>query len=216
MLTIEPGLLGLDQPPRHRLRHEIGRAHVEREHEVEVLELDVDERGRAVGAGVVDQDVERRLRGDGDLRRLDVAHVERERVRALPARADRCGGVLDFVGRCAPRASRARRRRPARRRRQARCRGRRRSPARACRRGGTRGSRVRSMRRHGFTPRAIAICSLPRLRGRVGGGGELALEFAACPLPVPPRACGGGDAAARARRAPPVERPMHAHSAAWA
>ncbi len=59
------------------------------EHEIEILDLHVDKWRRPVGAGIVDQDVERRLRSDGFLHRLDVAHVERERVRLLPARADR-------------------------------------------------------------------------------------------------------------------------------
>ena len=35
---IEPGLLGRDQPARHRLRHEEGGAHVEADDGVEVLD----------------------------------------------------------------------------------------------------------------------------------------------------------------------------------
>ena len=54
------GLLGFDQPARHRLRDEIGRAHVERKDRVEILDFDVDEISRTVRAGIVDEDVERR------------------------------------------------------------------------------------------------------------------------------------------------------------
>ena len=61
---IEPGALGLDQPPRHRLRHEEGGAHVEPHDDVEVLDRDVRQHLRPVGAGIVDQDVERLGRRD--------------------------------------------------------------------------------------------------------------------------------------------------------
>ena len=87
MLMIEPGCFASIRRARHRLRHEKGGAHVEREDEVEILDLHVDERRRPVGAGIVDQDVERRLRGDRRLHRVDVAHVERERRRPVCPRA---------------------------------------------------------------------------------------------------------------------------------
>ena len=44
MLMMEPALLGIDKPPRHRLRDEIGRAHVEAEDEIEIVDLHIDKR----------------------------------------------------------------------------------------------------------------------------------------------------------------------------
>ena len=93
-------MLGLDQPPRHRLRDEIGRAHVQPHHEIEVLDLHIDKRRRPVGAGIVDEDVERFRAGDYLFHRLHVAYIERERVSLLLARADGAGGLLDIL-RCA-------------------------------------------------------------------------------------------------------------------
>ena len=51
---------------------------------------------RAVGAGIVDQDLNGSARGQRRLRRLDVGHVEHQRLGLLAARADRRGGVLDL------------------------------------------------------------------------------------------------------------------------
>jgi hypothetical protein len=91
-------LLRRDEAARHRLRDKISRAHVERKHEIEILDFDVDKRRRPVGAGIVDQDVERRLRRNRLGRGVDVAHVERERRGCLPARANGLGRFLNFLG----------------------------------------------------------------------------------------------------------------------
>ena len=56
---IEPGMFGLDQATRHRLRHEECGADIERKDGVEVLDLDVHQSGRPIGAGIVDENVER-------------------------------------------------------------------------------------------------------------------------------------------------------------
>ena len=93
---IEPGRFGLDESLRHRLRHEIRGADVEREHEVEVLDLHLDERRRLVGAGVVDQNVERLARGNRGARSLHVTHIDRKRIGLLAAIANRNGCSLDL------------------------------------------------------------------------------------------------------------------------
>src|SRR5215510_684678 len=46
--------LGLDQPARHSLCHEISRPHVERDHEIEILYLYIDKWRRPVGTRIVD------------------------------------------------------------------------------------------------------------------------------------------------------------------
>jgi hypothetical protein len=92
------GLLGFDQLARHRLRHEIGGADVEPEDEVEVLNLHVDERRRLVGAGVIDENIERCLRGDCSLHGFDIAHVEHQRLGLVAARADGLSRFLDLGG----------------------------------------------------------------------------------------------------------------------
>ena len=91
------GELGLDQPQRHRLRHEEGGAHIEIEDGVEVLDRHVRQIGRPVDAGIVDQDLIRRARRQRRTHRVDIGDVERERVGLLPARADGGGGFLDFL-----------------------------------------------------------------------------------------------------------------------
>ena len=56
---MEPGWLRLDEAARHGLGDEIGSAHVEAHDGVEVVDGDVEQRLWAVGAGIVDEDVER-------------------------------------------------------------------------------------------------------------------------------------------------------------
>ena len=94
---IEPGSFAVDQPQRHRLRHEERRAHVEREDRVEILDLDVRQRSRPVHAGIVDENLKRLGRGDRPPRGLDVGDVEHQRVGLLAARADRRRRILDFA-----------------------------------------------------------------------------------------------------------------------
>ena len=94
---IEPGSLASIKPQRHRLRHEERGAHVKRKYRVEILDLDVRQKRRAVHAGIVDQDLKRRGGGDGAPYGLDIGDVEHERIGPLAARADRGGGVLDLA-----------------------------------------------------------------------------------------------------------------------
>ena len=82
MLMIEPGRFGLDQPPRHRLRHEKGGAHVERRMTKSKSSTftSTNGAGRLVPA-LLTRMSNGCLRGDRLLHGLDVAHVERERRR---------------------------------------------------------------------------------------------------------------------------------------
>ena len=93
---IEPGPLRRDKAQRDRLRHEEGGAHVEPHDDVEVFDRDVGQHLRPVGAGVVDQDVERLGLRDGAANRVDVSDVERQRLGLVAARTDRLGRGLDF------------------------------------------------------------------------------------------------------------------------
>jgi hypothetical protein len=74
-----------DKPASNRLRHEISGAYVDAEHEVEVLRRHINEWRWPIGAGIVDDDVEWRLRSDDLLRRINVAYVEGQRIRQLTA-----------------------------------------------------------------------------------------------------------------------------------
>ena len=94
---IEPGSFVLDQPQRHRLRHEEGGAHIEREDGVEILNRHIRQIGRPVHAGIVDQDLVGRALAKRPAHGVDVGDVERKRVGLLPARADGGGGLLDFL-----------------------------------------------------------------------------------------------------------------------
>ena len=53
--------------------------------------------GRPVHAGIVDQDLIGRARGQAPAHRVDVGDVEHQRIGLLPARADGGGGLLDFA-----------------------------------------------------------------------------------------------------------------------
>ena len=100
---IEPGCFGLDQPARHRLRDEIGGAHVEAHDRVEVLDRDVHQQLRPVGAGIVDQDVERLRRADRRLHGGEVGDVEHQRS-ALSPRA-RIASAAASISACVRAAS---------------------------------------------------------------------------------------------------------------
>ena len=78
---------------------EIGGAHVQAEHEIEILDLHVNKRRWPIGAGIVDKDVEWLLRGDSCFHGFHVPHVEREWIRLSPAH----GSVRRFrdLRRCA-------------------------------------------------------------------------------------------------------------------
>jgi hypothetical protein len=90
-------LLRLEQPARHRLRHEISGAHVEPHDDVEILDADIHQRLRAIGAGIVDEDIERRCLADRRLHGGEVGDVERERLGLMSAGADGRGGGLDLI-----------------------------------------------------------------------------------------------------------------------
>ena len=76
MLMMEPDFLAF-KPPCHRLRQEIGRAHVQAEHEIEILDLHINKRRWPIGASIVDKDVEWLLRGDSCFHGFHVPHVKR-------------------------------------------------------------------------------------------------------------------------------------------
>ena len=107
------GLLGIHQPAGDGLRHEIGGAHVEAHDDVEVLDGDVEQGLGAVGAGVVDEDVE----GFGPCDRLlhggEIGDVQHQRIGFLAARADGGRSGLDLAAvraasvTCAPASARA-------------------------------------------------------------------------------------------------------------
>ena len=96
---MEPGCFGRDQPARHGLGDEVGRAHVEAHDGVEVLDGDVEQQLGPVGAGVVDEDVERLGARDRGLHGGEVGDVEDERLGLLPARTDRRRRRLDLARR---------------------------------------------------------------------------------------------------------------------
>ena len=93
---IEPPLPGLHHAPRHRLGDEERGALVERRDGVVVLLGHLQERRRAVGAGVVHQHVERRLRFDRGADGGEVGHVEHQRLGAAAFVADLGGGGFDL------------------------------------------------------------------------------------------------------------------------
>ena len=137
MWMIEPLRPASTMPPRHRLRNEERGAQIERGDGVVVVLRHLQKMARAVGAGVVHQDVERRLRGDRRAHRRQVGHVQHQRLGAAAFGADSRRRRPRSPPRCARRARHARRPAPARRRAPGRCRARRRSPARAVRPAGT-------------------------------------------------------------------------------
>ena len=97
MLMIEPAALGLDQPSRHRLRDEIGGAHVQRHDESKSSTVtSTNGAGRLVPA-LLTRMSNGCCCGDRCLHGVDVGDVEHERVGLLAARADRVGGLLDLV-----------------------------------------------------------------------------------------------------------------------
>ena len=90
------GTLCLDQAPGHRLRHEEGGAHVEGKDGVEILDLDVHQMRRAIGAGIVDEHVERFGCRHGAAHRVEIGNVELKRVGLVPARANGVCRGLDL------------------------------------------------------------------------------------------------------------------------
>ena len=100
------------------------------------VSVTVDEGARAVGPGIVDEDVERAVLGDRRGGRRAVGRRRAPGRDALPpaSRTRRRGG-LDLGSRAGGQDDLGARRGQRGGRRRGRCRGRRRSPARACRRG---------------------------------------------------------------------------------
>ena len=82
MLMIEPGCLASISCCATACATKKAARTLSDEHEIEILDLHIDERRRPVGTGIVDEDVERlRCAAIVCLHRLDVAHVERQRHR---------------------------------------------------------------------------------------------------------------------------------------
>jgi hypothetical protein len=87
-----------DQLARDRLRHKIGRADVKRKYEVEIFDPHIGKGRGLVCAGVVYEDVERRLGGDRCFHCIHVAHIKREWLGLLSARANGLSCFLDLLG----------------------------------------------------------------------------------------------------------------------
>ena len=73
-------------------------AHVDRHHRVVVLDPHVEHVGRPIGAGVVDQHVERRRRRDRACHGVEVGDVEHQRLGPAAVGPDSHRRLLDLLG----------------------------------------------------------------------------------------------------------------------
>ena len=80
-----------------RLRDEKRRPDIERHHMVEIRRRDFEKRRRAIGPGVVDQNVERWQAGDAGLHRREIGDVELNSLSRAARRHDRVARRLDLA-----------------------------------------------------------------------------------------------------------------------
>jgi hypothetical protein len=92
-------LLAFDQPAGHGLRHEIGSTYVDRHDRVEIIDRDLNEGPWTIGPGIVEQNAERRRRGNGLAHGANVGDVEQENVGRLTSSSDRGCGCLELGSR---------------------------------------------------------------------------------------------------------------------
>ena len=95
---IDPALPRGCQPFGDRLCDKVGGAQVQAGDGVVVVLGDVEEGARAIGAGIVDQDVERISHLDRSADGGQVGNVERQRVGVAASFLDRSGGFGDLGG----------------------------------------------------------------------------------------------------------------------
>ncbi len=139
MLMMEPFSPARRQPARHGLGHEEGARAVEPHDQIVILDLHLEKGRGPVGAGIVDQDMIGRPRGDGRLpNAAQIGDVEaRESRPCHPSPGSRQPPPRSPPPCARPRSPRRPSRPAPEPRHRGRCRGPPRSPARACRRGGS-------------------------------------------------------------------------------
>ncbi len=91
------GPAGSPHAPRHGLSSEKCRAQVEAEHGIELILRHVEEVSRAVGAGVVEQDVERIPLGQRGLQHRRVADIASQSLGLSTGITDRSGRRFDLA-----------------------------------------------------------------------------------------------------------------------